>query len=411
MGECALSDIAEIVMGQSPKGEDCNNDPSGFPLLNGPTEFGPRHPVAVQFTKNPKKYAKPDDILFCVRGSTTGRMNFADREYAIGRGLAAIRGKNGFSTAFVKGVIDLALPTLLRQATGSTFPNVSSDMLSGMSIPCVDAATAATIGRILSSLDDKIELNRQMNATLEAMARALFKAWFVDFEPVHANLENRPSTSASPEIAKLFPSDFENGIPKGWEIVELVDVCERITKGTTPKKFADHGINFIKAESLTTGRGFIREKLAFIDDATNNSLSRSQLRKDDVLFSIAGTIGRIARVIPDILPANTNQALAIVRANKDRIDPLFIEMLLSREEILHSLAGKTVQAVQANLSLTVLGATEFALPSQELLHKAFPVINSFDLKIKENSRENEVLKQLRDSLLPRLISGRIQVGE
>lgn len=193
-------------------------------------------------------------------------------------------------------------------------------------------------------------------------------------------------------------------------MVKLIDVCERITKGTTPKKFVEKGINFIKAESLTTDRGFIPEKFAVVDDETNDSLLRSQLRENDVLFSIAGTIGRIARVIPDILPANTNQALAIVRANKALIEPLFIELLLSRDEILHSLTGKTVQAVQANLSLTVLGATEFALPSKEVMRLAFPLINSFDAKIKENSRQNEALKQIRDLLLPRLISGKISIA-
>lgn len=98
------------------------------------------------------------------------------------------------------------------------------------------------IAKVLSSLDDKIELNRRMNATLEAMARALFKAWFVDFEPVHANLENRPSTSASPEIAKLFPSAFENGIPKGWRVGRYSDLADVSTgKGLKRTQFVDDG--------------------------------------------------------------------------------------------------------------------------------------------------------------------------
>src|SRR5437868_9574371 len=86
-----LIDVADIVMGTSPPGDSCNSTGIGEPLLNGPTEFGPHHPTPVQYTTAPRRFAETGDILFCVRGSTTGRMNWADRRYAIGRGIAAIR--------------------------------------------------------------------------------------------------------------------------------------------------------------------------------------------------------------------------------------------------------------------------------------------------------------------------------
>ena len=78
-------------MGQSPKGENCNNTRQGIPLLNGPTEFGQNCPDPIQYTTEIRKKCLKHDLLFCVRGSTTGRMNWADQEYAIGRGLALIR--------------------------------------------------------------------------------------------------------------------------------------------------------------------------------------------------------------------------------------------------------------------------------------------------------------------------------
>ena len=89
-----LKDIAEIHMGQSPPIESCNNDQEGVPLLNGPTEFGSCYPSAVQFTTDVKRYSEVGDLLFCVRGSV-GKMNWSDQRYAIGRGLAAIRLKEG----------------------------------------------------------------------------------------------------------------------------------------------------------------------------------------------------------------------------------------------------------------------------------------------------------------------------
>ena len=113
----------------------CNSDGIGTPLLNGPTEFGTRNPTPVQFTENVKKHSQPNDILFCVRGSTTGRMNWANRIYAIGRGIAAIRHRHGDEyQSFLKGIIDHNLDNLLSRATGSTFPNVAKEQLENPAI-------------------------------------------------------------------------------------------------------------------------------------------------------------------------------------------------------------------------------------------------------------------------------------
>ena len=230
MAGSTLSDYAEIVMGQSPPGETCNMAGEGLPLLNGPTEYGSHHPAPVQFTTDARKRAKPGDVLFCVRGSTTGRMNWADREYAIGRGVAAIRHKSrGDLQPFVRAVIEYGLPGLLAQATGSTFPNVSADQLAGIWWPPLNVDEQRAIAHILGTLDDKIELNRRMSETLEAMARALFKSWFVDFDPVRAKAEGRDPGLPQP-LADLFPArlvDSELGeIPEGWEVAPLPDVME-----------------------------------------------------------------------------------------------------------------------------------------------------------------------------------------
>src|SRR5438132_9737855 len=177
-------------MGQSPPGESCNTLGIGLPLLNGPTEYGPHHPTPVQFTTDARKRARSGDVLFCVRGSTTGRMNWADREYAIGRGVAAIRHKTSPELQpFVRAVIEYGLPGLLAQATGSTFPNVSGDQLGRLWWPPLEEDEQRAVAHILGTLDDKIEINRRMNETMEAMASALFKSWFVDFDPVRAKAE------------------------------------------------------------------------------------------------------------------------------------------------------------------------------------------------------------------------------
>lgn len=142
-----FSDIADVIMGQSPEGDDCNNAGCGDPLLNGPTEFGFYSPTPVQWTTNGKKYCVAGDLLFCVRGSTTGRMNWANQSYAIGRGLAAIRHKKDSNfNWFIKAMVDNSLNDLLAAATGSTFPNIGKELLNGFYVIIPDETSLQKYG-------------------------------------------------------------------------------------------------------------------------------------------------------------------------------------------------------------------------------------------------------------------------
>ncbi len=265
-----IHEIAEIVMGQSPLGEYVNDIGNGFPLLNGPTEFTTRYPVPVQFTTDGRKFSEEGDILFCVRGSTTGKMNYSDQKYAIGRGIAAIRGKNGYPTPYIRAIIEKNLNRLLASATGSTFPNVGRDLLLEFEVDTVSKIEAQSINNLIVSLEDKIELNRQTNQTLEQIAQAIFKSWFVDFEPVKAKMAAKQAGASAEQIeqaaicaisgktpehlaqldpqilrqlkttAALFPDalvDSELGeIPEGWEVKPIDDVVKRLTAKKRYKK-------------------------------------------------------------------------------------------------------------------------------------------------------------------------------
>lgn len=129
-----IAGIANVEMGQSPSGESCSMDPVGLPLLNGPTEFGGFCPTPVQYTSDPKRYCQSGDLLFCVRGSTTGRMNWSDQSYAIGRGLAAITCSGMDHILMARILIEDSLPNLLAKATGSTFPSVSRKDIESISV-------------------------------------------------------------------------------------------------------------------------------------------------------------------------------------------------------------------------------------------------------------------------------------
>jgi type I restriction enzyme S subunit len=268
-------------------------------------------------------------------------------------------------------------------ATGTTIPNVPLKGLREYSFKLPPLPEQTAIASVLSSLDDKIDLLHRQNATLEKMAETLFRQWFVEETKVE------------------------------WEDIKVKDVCLVITKGTTPttlgRSFKENGINFIKAESLTDVGTFIPEKFAFIDDDTYNLLKRSQIQEGDVLITIAGTIGRIGYVTKDILPANTNQAIGIMRVNRKIINPYFLYCLFNSTEIKNDFDGRVVHAVQPNLSLGEIGDIEFKLPPSKVLIEGMQKIEGLFTKKNKNTTQICTLTVLRDTLLPKLMSGEVKV--
>ena len=146
--------------------------------------------------------------------------------------------------------------------------------------------------------------------------------------------------------------------------VRLGDIATVITKGTTPTtlgyNFVDDGVNFVKIESITENGEFLTDKFAHITDECDRKLSRSQLQQNDLLFSIAGAIGRTAIVTEDILPANTNQALAIIRVPEGQVDYSYLKYVLQSPDIVEQFEKKKQGVAQLNISLKDIG--DFVIP-------------------------------------------------
>ena len=417
--EVALGDVAEIVMGQSPPGDKVSGD-NGLALLNGPTEFGASHPTPVQFTIDARKYAQPGDILFCVRGSTTGRMNWADQEYAIGRGVAAIRHKNDSALQpFVRGVIELGLSELLAQATGSTFPNVSAQQLAEIPYPSLDEDEQRAIAHVLGTLDDKIELNRRMNRTLEEMARAIFQDWFVDFGPVRAKVEGQ-DPYLPPELWDLFPDrlvDSELGeIPEGWDVKPLGEISKAV-KGRSYKssQLADSDTALVTLKSFGRGGGYQPEGLkSFIGDYKPEQV----VNPGEVIVACTDVtqagrvIGHPALVEPDpkyrCLVASLDTI--IVRPFDGNIGREFLYFLCGTESFINHTSAHSTGTTVLHLSKNAIPSYKMALPTQELLTQFRRVANSFlELRMK-NRLETYNLADQRDALIPKLMSGEVMTG-
>lgn len=204
-------------------------------------------------------------------------------------------------------------------------------------------------------------------------------------------------------------------IPVGWRVGKISDLTKRIIKGTTPKEFKEqtiaNEIKFVKAESITNDHLFDYSKFAYIDEETYYLLSRSILEKNDILYTIAGTIGRYVMVSDDILPANTNQAVAIIKPDCEEINPEYLLCYFNPKIHKYYVNSRIIQAVQANLSLGELGGSPITIPDCEMKDKFYQVSKCIFSKKESNQKQIQTLTTIRNILLPRLMSGQIRVTE
>ena len=422
-----LSSICEIVMGQSPAGDSCNGNGNGTPLLNGPTEFGPAHPSPVQFTTDAKRKSQKGDLLFCVRGSTTGRMNWSNREYAIGRGLAAIRGVDGYPNIYVKAVIETKLPELLLKATGSTFPNVSREMISSISIPEITTKDAKSIASVLEPMDDRITLLRETNSTLEAIAQALFKSWFVDFDPVRAKQEGRQPEGMDEATAELFPDAFEESefglIPKGWTHISFGSLLSQTIGGDWGGEVADEindtRVAIIRGTDIPDLQRSVGNRVP-IRFTSQKKLATRKLEDGDIVIEVSGgskdqPTGRSLHVTKALLdqfdcPVEPASFCRLMRPINKKIDSL-----LAQHMTYIYAQGKTWEYQNQSTGIANFQTTYF-LENEMVVNPTETVLSAFSeivqvLMGRTQTMQIQTLSNLRDTLLPRLISGQLRIAD
>ena len=200
-----------------------------------------------------------------------------------------------------------------------------------------------------------------------------------------------------------------------WEVKWLDQSCELITKGTTPtslgRNFTESGVNFLKAESLSESGETIPDKVAFIDGATHKLLKRSQLKAGDLLISIAGVLGRVGRVSQGVLPANTNQALAIVRLwNASELDRNFLFYCLRSPMTAKQISDVNVQAAQANISLQNVRDLEIHVPPTLPEQTAIAgVLGEMDAELAGLEQRREKTRALKQAMMQELLTGRTRL--
>lgn len=265
------------------------------------------------------------------------------------------------------------------------------DQICMVELPIPDIKEQLRIVNSYKTLSNRIKLKQQINDNLEATIKSIFKSWFLDFDAL-SDVE--------------FVQSQYGLIPHDWHYKLLGDLCECVTKGTTPttlgKDFTDAGINFIKGESINDDHSFNKSMFAHIDAETDELLKRSRIFENDIVFTIAGTLGKFALVDRSVVPANTNQAVAIIRTNK--IPPEMLYSYFIGEWQVEFYKRNTQQAVQANLSLTTIKNLPILMPDYEGQTRYMGRISPFISAIKTNFDEIERLYDLQNQLLTRLSS-------
>ncbi len=274
------------------------------------------------------------------------------------------------------------------------------------------------IAHILGTLDDKIELNRKQNETLEAMARALFKAWFVDFEPVRAKMEGRWQRGQSlpglpADLFDLFPDrlvESELGeIPEGWDVSTLGAVCTYLNRGISPKYIDQGGVLVLNQKCI---RDFsIDFSKARRHDVAQKKIDGRALELGDVVVNSTGvgTLGRVAQVRRLAETTIVDSHVTVVRSGPS-INPMYLGgfMNMKQPEIEAMGEGSTGQT---ELSRTKLGELKILLPTDGVLDHFSKHKKTLADGITANQEGSESLSQLRDTLLPKLISGELRVPD
>ncbi len=302
----------------------------------------------------------------------------------------------------------LSLVDLAGHGTG----RLNSDELKALDVALPPHPEQRAIAHILGTLDDKIELNRWMNETLEAMARAIFKSWFVDFEPIRAKAEGR-DPGLPKHIAELFPDSFDDSemgeIPKGWEVGPVLSRANLLSGGTPKTDHQEYWggpILWASAKDVSQcGQTFlITTERTITQEGLHESATQVIPHFCTVVVARGATTGRLVMFGSQMAMNQTCYGLASTTDT-----PFFLYCLLRHEmeTLVHAAHGSVFDTI-----------TTSTFANSKIVLPPVPVLKAFDRRVAPmfhrilgNTEENQTLAALRDVLLPKLISGELRVKE
>ncbi len=358
---------------------------------------------------------KPGDIVMTTEAPLGEVAQLDDRKVALAQRVITLRGKPDLlDNTFLKFLLQSnpVQEELHSRGTGTTVVGIRQSELRRVSLTFPPLAEQKAIASVLVALDDKIELNRRMNATLEAMARALFQSWFVDFDPVRAKLDGRQPVGLDPDSAALFPDSFQESeaghIPKGWSIEPVGQVVECVgggTPSTSEPKYWEGG-----RHHWTTPKDFSSLQAPILldtdrklTDAGISKISSGLLPAGTLLLSSRAPVGYLAIAA---MPVAINQGFIALKCNHRATNFFMLSWCNTNMAEIKSRATGTTFAEISKRNFRPIGVL---LPPTEVMAAFTAKVTPLYAQITANLHISRTLVSLRDTLLPKLVSGEMTI--
>lgn len=357
---------------------------------------------------------KPGDVVMTTEAPLGEIAQLDDRKLALAQRVITLRGKSGLlDNTYLKFhmLSSFVQDQLKSRATGTTVLGIRQSELRKVSLVIPPLYEQQAIARILGTLDDKIELNRRMNETLEAIARALFKSWFVDFDPVRAKAEQRQPAGMDAKTAALFPSSFEESplglIPKGWRANTLAEIVE-INSWTLNKRDELERVEYIEISEVM--RGDVLNVQEFVRGQEPSRARRRLRHGDTVISTVRPDRGAYFLCLNPSLHLIASTGFAVLTPIKAPWS--FVYSAATQPEIFPHLGRLADGGAYPAISPEAICKWEIAVPYESQILAKYQELCAplfeFSVANRVNSR---TLAALRDALLPKLLSGEIRVRE
>jgi type I restriction enzyme S subunit len=393
--ESCLGDCGDIIMGQSPPGTSYNRLGVGSPLINGPTEFTDLHPIKIQWTTQPVRFCKPGDLLICVRGSSTGRTNYADDVYAIGRGVAAIRAKDNNDTKFLSYQVISGVSDIISAATGSTFPSVDAASFMKIIIPLPHPREQRAIAEALSDVDALIGVLE----TLVAKKRAIKQA---AIQQLLTGKTRLPGFEARPR----YKQTDVGVIPEDWEVQHLSDIGEALAGLTySPEDVAEYGTLVLRSSNIQEG-GLSFTDNVFVD---MDLPARVITKEGDILICVRNgsrqLIGKCAIIDKEAAGSAFGAFMAVFRPKNSAFAFYQFQSDVIQRQIRERM-GATINQI------TNRDMTEFLIPvpPAEAEQRAIAsVLADMDAEIAALKKRCDKTREIKKGIMQQLLTGRIRL--
>lgn len=401
-----LSEVMDLIGGGTPKTTKPEYWDGDIPWLsvkdfNNDFRFvyeTEKHITELGLNNSSTKLLKAGDVIISARG-TVGEIATIPFPMAFNQSCYGLRAKKEIVTAdFLYYLIKHNIHVLKKNTHGSVFDTITRDTFAGIEVDIPDMDSQTKIAEILSNIDEKIEVNVRINENLEQQAKALFKSWFVDFEPFNGTMP--PDWEIVP-LEKI--ADFQNGYAfKSKELLnEPRSDCYQV----------------FKQGHIARGGGFITDGTkSWYPKSLTSKLEKFVLKKGDILMAMTDMKDNVAILgNTAIMPLDdeyiVNQRVGHLRANGYKgVTSPFIYLLTNSTEFLVDLRSRANSGVQVNLSSSEIKASQTVLPSEEVNNTFSEITSPMFEVIINNQIENQLLAQLRDTLLPKLMSGELDVS-